>query len=117
MEEVVGSIPTRSTKSLNNLNDLGSHRNVICAMVCVITRFFGAHGEGFHGIAFRFHPHVTVTLQHATTNVSGDCHDCGIGRAVLRKLSDCTMPKIVKPEARFLGERSPCGSPAVEVSR
>ncbi len=36
MEEVVGSIPTRSTKSLNNLNGAHAGNNGICVMMCKI---------------------------------------------------------------------------------
>jgi len=46
--------------------------NAVCVMVCVITRRFGAHGKGFHRCPLRFHPHVTVSLQHATAHVSGN---------------------------------------------
>jgi hypothetical protein len=45
MEEVVGSIPTRSTKSPN---------------------LFGAHRKGFHRIALGFHANVPALLQHST---------------------------------------------------
>ncbi len=46
MEEVVGSIPTRSTKSLNKLDRASAHTMGVCVMVCVITRRFGAMGKG-----------------------------------------------------------------------
>ena len=51
MEEVVGSIPTRSTRFLNNLDGLVRHSDDICVVSCVVTRTFGARGEGFHRLA------------------------------------------------------------------
>ena len=44
MEEVVGSIPTRSTNLLNKLDRASARRGGFCVMVCVITRRFGAMG-------------------------------------------------------------------------
>ena len=41
MEEVAGSIPARSTKSLNKLNGASARNFGICVMVCVITRNSG----------------------------------------------------------------------------
>ena len=41
MEEVVGSIPTRSTKFPNSVDSVSSDRSGMCVMSCVITR---AHG-------------------------------------------------------------------------
>jgi hypothetical protein len=75
MEEVVGSIPTRSTKSLNNLDGQLAERRDVCVVSCVITRRFGACSKGFHGIPLRFHPNVTVARQHATADVPGNRHD------------------------------------------
>src|SRR5271156_1073745 len=75
MEEVVGSIPTRSTNSLNNLVGASARDRGVCVMVCVITRRSGAHGKGFHCCPLRFHPHVAVPLQHATADVSGNRHN------------------------------------------
>ena len=46
MEEVVGSIPTRSTKFPNNLANAILPGGEICVMVCVITRHCAAIGEG-----------------------------------------------------------------------
>jgi hypothetical protein len=69
MEEVVGSNPTRSTNFLNNLYRASVRSSGICAMVCVITRCFGAQCEGFHCIPLRFHPDVAVPFQHATADV------------------------------------------------
>src|SRR5271163_3570805 len=66
MEEVVGSIPTRSTNSLNNLEGETAFRNGVCVVVCVVTRRSGAHGEGHHRCPFRFHPLLTVPSQRAT---------------------------------------------------
>jgi hypothetical protein len=43
MEEVVGSIPTRSTKSPNNLDGASRRSGGICVVTCVVTRRFGAH--------------------------------------------------------------------------
>ena len=37
MEEVVGSIPTRSTNSLNDLDRAGAFSVAICVAVCVVT--------------------------------------------------------------------------------
>jgi hypothetical protein len=48
MEEVVGSIPTRSTSSLNKLDGTSRHGRLIC----VITRRFSACGKDSN--AFRF---------------------------------------------------------------
>jgi hypothetical protein len=62
MEEVVGSIPTRSTKSQNNLDRTSASSDGVCVVVCVITRRFGAHSESFHRIALGFHTHVAVSL-------------------------------------------------------
>jgi len=42
MEEVVGSNPTRSTKSLNNLDGTSSHNARICVVTCVVTLCSGA---------------------------------------------------------------------------
>jgi hypothetical protein len=49
MEEVVGSIPTRSTISLNNLDGASAYRSEFCVMVCVKTRRFGALGVNPRG--------------------------------------------------------------------
>ena len=75
MEEVVGSIPTRSTISLNKLGAMNGHSGEICVMSCVITRCFGARSEGFHRIALGFHSHVTIAFQHAATDVPGNRHN------------------------------------------
>ena len=75
MEEVVGSIPTRSTIPLNKLDGTSAYGRGICVVVRVITRRFGAHGEGFHGFPFRFHPHVAVALQHAPADVASNRHN------------------------------------------
>jgi hypothetical protein len=72
MEEVAGSIPARSTNSLNELDGASSYRNGFCVMVCVITRRSSANRKGFHRCPLRFHSHVAVPLQHATTDVSGN---------------------------------------------
>ncbi len=37
MEEVIGSIPIRSTNYFNNLDDAGALRQGVCVIVCVIT--------------------------------------------------------------------------------
>ena len=89
-------------------------------MVCVITRRFGAHSKGFHRCPLRFHPHMAVSFQHATANVSGNRHDRGIRRSVLRKLSDGAVPQIVEPEtrqSRFLRQCPPGRAPAFHVPR
>jgi hypothetical protein len=75
MEEVAGSIPARSTKSLNNLDRASACDHGICVMVCVITRRFSAYGKGFHRVPLRFHSHVTVAFQHPAADVSGNRHD------------------------------------------
>jgi hypothetical protein len=75
MEEVVGSIPTRSTKSLNNLDGASASRYSFCVMVCVITCRFSAYGKGFHRIPLRFHPHMAIAFQHPAANVSRNDHD------------------------------------------
>jgi hypothetical protein len=75
MEEVVGSIPTRSTKSLNKLDGAPAHSRGVCVVVCVITGRFGAQGKRFHRRPLRFHSHMAVSLQHATADMSGNRHD------------------------------------------
>jgi hypothetical protein len=75
MEEVVGSIPTRSTKSLNNLDGTGAFSNGVCVVVCVVTPRSSAHSKGFHRVALGFHADVTVPLQHSTAHVTGNRHD------------------------------------------
>ena len=47
MEEVVGSIPTRSTIPLNKLDGTSAHKVGVCVVVCVITRRFAACGKDF----------------------------------------------------------------------
>ena len=78
MEEVVGSIPTRSTISLNNLDGASARSLGVCVMLCVITRRFGADSKGFHRRSLRFHPNMAVAFQHASADVSGNCHDRGV---------------------------------------
>ena len=58
MEEVVGSIPTRSTKSLNNLDGANACNDGVYVIVCVGTLRSGAHSESFHRIAPGFHTNV-----------------------------------------------------------
>ncbi len=74
MEEVVGSIPTRSTKSLNMLERASIHGQRVCVVVCVITRPFGAYGQNFKGSPLCFHSHMAVTFQHVTADVAPDVH-------------------------------------------
>ncbi len=62
MEEVVGSIPTRSTKALNPLDGAGGFSDGVCVAVCVVTPRSGAHSKGFHRVALGFHTHVAVPL-------------------------------------------------------
>jgi hypothetical protein len=69
MEEVVGSIPTRSTNSLRSLDRASARNPRFCVMVCVITRRSGAHRKGFHRCPLPFHPHVAIPFQHATAAV------------------------------------------------
>ena len=75
MEEVVGSIPTRSTNHLNNLDRPNVQRQSVCVMVCIIPRHFAAIGEGFHCCTLCFHTDVTVPFQHLAADVSGNRHD------------------------------------------
>ena len=42
MEEVIGSIPIRSTKHLNNLDNANALGQSVCVIVCVITPHFAA---------------------------------------------------------------------------
>jgi hypothetical protein len=72
MEEVVGSIPTRSTNSLNNLDRASALSDGVCVVVCVVTLRSGAHSKGFHRVALGFHGHVAVPLQHATADVTNN---------------------------------------------
>ena len=74
-DQVVGSIPTRSTNSPNNLDGASARRLSICVMVRVITRRSGTCGEGFHRVSLRFHPHVAVPFQHASADVPGNRHN------------------------------------------
>jgi hypothetical protein len=116
MEEVVGSIPTRSTKSLNQLDGASADRSNFCVAVCVVTRRSCAQSEGFHRCPLRFHPHVAVALQHATAHVTSDCHDGRIRYPTLGKLGNRAMPKIVESKShqpRFLCQGSPSRSPAL----
>src|SRR5215469_7923724 len=78
MEEVVGSIPTRSTNSLDKLGGASYHSRKICVMSCVITRCSGTRGKGLHGLPLCFHPHMAITFKHATAHVPGNRHDRGI---------------------------------------
>ena len=48
MEEVIGSIPIRSTNPFNKLHWPNLQRLHICVVTCVITCRFGACGECFH---------------------------------------------------------------------
>src|ERR1022692_5102578 len=100
MEEVAGSIPARSTKSLNSLDRTSARNHGVCVMVCVITCRFGACGKGFHRVALRFHPNVTLPLQHPSADVPRNRHDGRIRCATLRKLGDSAVPEIVEPETR-----------------
>ena len=60
MEEVIGSIPIRSTKHLNNLDNANALGQSVCVIVCVITPHFAAFFEGFHRRTLRFHADVRV---------------------------------------------------------
>ena len=75
MEEVVGSIPTRSTNHLNNLDRANVRGQSVCVTVCVITHHFAAIGKGFHRCALGFHTDVAVPFQHLAADVSGYRHD------------------------------------------
>jgi hypothetical protein len=77
---------------------------------CVITRRFGACGEGFHCIALGFHPNVAVSLKHPSADMSRNRHDGGIGCAAFGKLGYGAMPEIVESESgqpRFLRQGAP----------
>ena len=61
---------------------------------------------------------MAVAFQHATADVPGNRHDRGVGRAILRKLSDGAVSQVVEPEARqagFLRQRPPRRPPAGAV--
>ena len=60
MEEVVGSIPTRSTKSLNQLDGAGPHGRLFWALAWVIIRRFGAYGKDFQRFCSRAQARVVV---------------------------------------------------------
>jgi AhpD family alkylhydroperoxidase len=60
MEEVVGSIPTRSTKLRNNLTGSSVPWPCICVTVCVMIRHSVASGGGFHRCPLCFHADVAV---------------------------------------------------------
>jgi hypothetical protein len=72
MEEVVGSIPTRSTNQLNHLDRTNVQKQSVCVVVCVITCHFAAFGECFHRCALGFHADLAVPLQHLAADVSGN---------------------------------------------
>ena len=69
MEEVVGSIPTRSTKSLNRLDRTTLTGVAFVTWFCVVTRRFGARSTGFHRVPLRFHPHLTMAFKQAAAAV------------------------------------------------
>ena len=75
MEEVIGSIPIRSTNPFNNLDGAGVQRPNGCVMTCVITLDSAAIGEGFHRCALSFHADMGVPLQHPAADVSRNRHD------------------------------------------
>ena len=83
MEEVIGSIPIRSTNHFNNLDRASVHRLTVCVMVCVITRHFAAIGKGFHRCSLGFHADVAVPFQHLATDVPCNRHDGGVCRTTL----------------------------------
>jgi hypothetical protein len=72
MEEVVGSIPTRSTNQLNHLDRTNVQKQSVCVVVCVITCHFAAFGECFHRCALGFHADLAVPLQRLAADVSGN---------------------------------------------
>jgi hypothetical protein len=119
MEEVIGSIPIRSTNQLNNLAWPTRHKRIACVMVCVITGRSAAFGEDFHRRALRFQTYTRVPLQHLAADVSGNRHDGAVSRPALRKGRDRTMPEIMEPESgysSFLCQRAPRRSPAIDVA-
>ena len=75
MEEVVGSIPTRSTISLNKLDRASASRSGFSVVVCVVTRRFGTHGKDFHRGSLRFLPHVSVAFRLRTERKGGRTHE------------------------------------------
>ena len=108
MEEVVGSIPTRSTNSLTNLGKAGALSDGVCVMVCVITRGSGAHGKGFISVRFAWLPYA---------------RDCSVPA---RRLTCPAIAMMVESEVPFSAswvmaqsrrswKRNPC-SPAFLVS-
>jgi len=60
MEEIIGSIPIRSTKYSNNLARANSHGSGGYVLACVIPPRFSAIAEGFHCSSFGFHADVAV---------------------------------------------------------
>ena len=56
MEEVVGSIPTRSINSLNDLDRAGAFSVAICVAVCVVTHRFDPRSQRFLILLFNFVP-------------------------------------------------------------
>ena len=120
MEEVIGSIPIRSTNHFNNLDWPNCRRRTACVMVCVITPHFAAIGEAFHRCALGFHADVTVPLQHLAADVPCNRHDGRVCRPAFCQRRDRAVPKIVEPEAlkpRFLRQSPPSGPPAIDVAR
>jgi hypothetical protein len=75
MEEVIGSIPIRSTNKPNNLEWENRRGRTDCVIACVITHHFAALGKGFHCCPLGFHSDVGVPLKHPTADVSRDHHD------------------------------------------
>jgi hypothetical protein len=72
-------------------------------------------GEGFHRVALRLHPDMTVALQYSTADVTRDCHDRGVRCAAFSKLRDRAMAQVVEPQAgqtRLLRQSPPRCSPA-----
>jgi hypothetical protein len=75
MEEVIGSIPIRSTNTSNHLNSANVRRLSVCAMVCAMADHFADFGEGFHRCALGLLPDVTIPRQHLAARVYGNRHD------------------------------------------
>ena len=53
----------------------------LCRSLCRNPRS-GAYGKGFNRVARGFRTHMAVSLQHATADVTCNCHDCGVRRTV-----------------------------------
>ena len=120
MEEVVGSIPTRSTKYHNNLNGARLVEFAICVVVCDVTRQSCACRKRFHGRALGFHADMAIPLQHASADVPGNGHDGRIGCSALGKLGNGAVSEVMETEScqsGFFRQRPPSCPPAFHMPR